>query len=64
MWTLSYLSDGDNSQVKEILNLGMTAKLISLTTHQLKEIKFPAIRTIGNLLSSDDSDTEVHIIQL
>ena len=59
LWAFANLSDGSNEQVKDILSLGITAKLISLTLHQNKEIKIPAVRTVCNLLTADDTDTEV-----
>jgi len=61
---LSYLSDGDNQQVKDVLDLEITARLLSLTIHQKNEIKLPALRTICNLLTSEDQDTEVFSIFL
>jgi len=60
MWTFSYLSDGNNQQIKDVLALGITAKIINLMTHKKKEIKLPSVRTVCNLLTSDDSDTEVY----
>ncbi len=59
LWSLAYLSDGENERVKEVLDLEITARVLSLTIHQKKEIKTPAVRTISNLLTSEDKDTEV-----
>lgn len=59
LWSLAYLSDGENERVKEVLDLEITARVLALTVNQKKEIKTPAVRTISNLLTSEDKDTEV-----
>ena len=59
LWCFAYLSNGDDEQVKNILDLGITAKILSFTVSDFKQIKTPAVRTVCNLLTADDEDTQV-----
>lgn len=62
LWSLAYLSDGEDDQVKDILSLGITSKIISFATNCRKELKIPAVRTLCNFLTtSDDSDAKLAI---
>ena len=62
LWSLAYLSDGENERVKEVLDLQITARVLALALNPKKEIKTPAVRTISNLLTSEDKDTQVCIL--
>jgi len=59
LWALSYLSDGENDQIDDILKLDIAGRLIELLKSSDYDIKAPALRCIGNLLTGEDEHTEV-----
>jgi importin subunit alpha-1 len=59
LFALSYLTEGDDNQIDEVLSYGITPKIIKLLEANNTEIQTPALRTIGNLLTGDDSHAQV-----
>lgn len=59
MWTLSYLSDGDDAQIKAVLDLNVSDRLIEAALCDKPTVVAPALRTIGNLLTGRDDLTEM-----
>jgi importin subunit alpha-2 len=53
------LTEGDDNQIDEVLSYGITPKIIKLLDSTNAEIQTPALRTIGNLLTGDDSHSQV-----
>lgn len=60
-WALSYLSDGCNDRLEEIVHSGVIAPLVAhLTTAEINVIT-PALRALGNLVTGTDSQTDAVI---
>ena len=39
LWTLSYLSDGDNARVQTCLEAGITQRVVQLLVHPLQTVQ-------------------------
>lgn len=61
LWSLSYLSDGEDFKSKQILKLNRTKRIIDLALYENKKLTLPAVRVISNILSSDDEDLFIMI---
>lgn len=61
MWTLSYLSDGDDAMIKAILDLGVTETILEMAMCDDDTLVAPALRAAGNLLTGRDDLTEIMI---
>ena len=61
LWSLSYMSDGDDEQISAVLNLDVTAHIISYMTDSEPSIKAPALRAAGNLLTGTADVVDVLI---
>lgn len=59
-WTLSYISDGDDSNISSVINSNIVPKLVQIIIESNDStIISPALRTIGNLVTGNDSNTQV-----
>ena len=58
-WALSYLSDGENDRIQGVLNSGVSPRLVELLSHSAASVVTPALRTVGNLVTGDDTQTQV-----
>jgi len=56
-WALSYLSDGIKDRMSDMLNKNLLSKLIYLMKHENVAIAIPCLRTVGNIVTGDDSET-------
>ena len=65
-WALSYLTDGSNENIQEVLDAGAAPHLVALlgrTRHRslgrdAGAMQAPALRAVGNLLTGDDVQTQ------
>lgn len=57
-WALSYLSDGAKERVNDLLNQPLLTKIIRLLDHDQVAIAIPCLRTIGNIVTGDDNQTQ------
>ncbi|KAL1211761.1 Importin subunit alpha-7 [Cardamine amara subsp. amara] len=62
-WALVYLSDGSNEKIRAVIEANVCARLIGLSVHRSPSVLTPALRTIGNIVTGNDSQTQ-HIIDL
>ena len=67
-WAYSYLSDCEQSdsehkQIDAIRNSGGMQKLVELLEHPSPHVRHPALRTIGNIVTGDDTQTQ-HVINM
>lgn len=61
-WALSYLSDDQGSQnqkIQAVIQSGVARRLVELLMHKNPNVKTPALRTVGNIVTGDDLQTQV-----
>ncbi|KAJ8749415.1 hypothetical protein K2173_025459 [Erythroxylum novogranatense] len=57
-WALSYLSDGTNDKIQAVIDAGVCPRLIELLLHPSPTVLIPALRTVGNVVTGDDMQTQ------
>jgi len=57
-WALSYLSDGSNDKIAAVIESGVTKRLIELLMHPSPAVQTPALRTVGNLVTGNELQTQ------
>lgn len=60
-WALSYLSDGTNDKIQAVIEAGVCPRLVELLLHPSPSVLIPALRTVGNIVTGDDMQTQVII---
>ena len=60
-WALSYLSDGEKQRIDDLSDIRLLKKMIQLLNHENVAIAIPCLRTIGNIVTGDDSQTQLAI---
>eukprot|EP00735_Rhodelphis_limneticus_P006324 TRINITY_DN18714_c0_g1::TRINITY_DN18714_c0_g1_i1::g.20471::m.20471 TRINITY_DN18714_c0_g1::TRINITY_DN18714_c0_g1_i1::g.20471 ORF type:complete len:531 (+),score=204.84,sp/Q9SLX0/IMA1B_ORYSJ/60.04/0.0,Arm/PF00514.18/1.8e+02,Arm/PF00514.18/1.3e-10,Arm/PF00514.18/2.8e-12,Arm/PF00514.18/3.2e-10,Arm/PF00514.18/2.2e-07,Arm/PF00514.18/3.6e-08,Arm/PF00514.18/2.3e-12,Arm/PF00514.18/2.3e-11,Arm/PF00514.18/6.2e-06,HEAT_2/PF13646.1/0.058,HEAT_2/PF13646.1/3.3e-08,HEAT_2/PF13646.1/0.00023,HEAT_2/PF13646.1/0.00 len=60
-WALSYLSDGTNDKIQAVIDSRVVRRLVELLLHPNHTVQTPALRTIGNIVTGDDLQTEIVI---
>eukprot|EP01023_Acetabularia_acetabulum_P017932 TRINITY_DN1901_c2_g1_i2.p1 TRINITY_DN1901_c2_g1~~TRINITY_DN1901_c2_g1_i2.p1 ORF type:complete len:546 (+),score=122.34 TRINITY_DN1901_c2_g1_i2:163-1800(+) len=60
-WALSYLSDGNTYNIQEVIQAGVCRRLVELLMHSSPTVIIPALRTVGNIVTGNDSQTQVVI---
>lgn len=60
-WALSYLSDGSNDRIQQVIDASVCGRLVELLSHPSNGVKIPALRTIGNIVTGDDCQTQIII---
>ncbi|OWM72439.1 importin subunit alpha-1-like [Punica granatum] len=57
-WAFSYLSDGTNDKIQAVIESGVCPRLIELLCHPSPSVLIPALRTVGNIVTGDDYQTQ------
>lgn len=57
-WALSYLSDGESDRIQAVVNGNCLSRLVQLLTHSQASIQTPALRTVGNVVTGNDVQTQ------
>ncbi|XP_072993939.1 importin subunit alpha-1b-like [Typha latifolia] len=57
-WALSYLSDGTNDKIQAVIEAGVCPRLVELLLHPSPSVLIPALRTVGNVVTGDDMQTQ------
>lgn len=57
-WALSYLSDGTNDKIQAVIESGVCPRLVELLLHPSPSVLIPALRTVGNIVTGDDVQTQ------
>jgi len=63
-WAFSYISDDNspqNQQINAVVKCGAVKRLVELLSHPTDNVKHPALRTVGNIVTGDDLQTQVVI---
>ncbi|KAK2358353.1 importin subunit alpha-2 [Trifolium repens] len=60
-WALSYLSDGTDDKIQAVIEAGVCGQLVQLLQHLSTSVLIPAVRTVGNIVTGDDSQTQLMI---
>ncbi|XP_058730650.1 importin subunit alpha-2-like [Vicia villosa] len=60
-WALSYLSDDSNDKIQEIIDAGVCGRLAQLLQHPSPSVLIPVVRTVGNIVTGDDMQTQVMV---
>ncbi|CAB4285137.1 unnamed protein product [Prunus armeniaca] len=58
-WALSYLSDGPHDKIQTVIEAGVCQRLVDLLIHPSPTVLIPALRTVVNIVTGDDSQTQV-----
>ncbi|KAL8488058.1 hypothetical protein ACS0TY_024366 [Phlomoides rotata] len=57
-WALSFLSDGTNDKIQVVIDACVCKRLVELLLHPSPSVLIPALRTIGNIVTGDDLQTQ------
>ncbi|XP_054718569.1 importin subunit alpha-1-like [Uloborus diversus] len=60
-WAVSYLTDGRNEQIQEVINAGVVPRLVELLEMKDVAIISPALRSVGNIVTGVDDQTQTVI---
>jgi hypothetical protein len=60
-WALSYIGDGEGKRIQLYLENNILPRLVELLGHPSLQIAIPALRTLGNVITGDDSQTQYAI---
>eukprot|EP00051_Salpingoeca_urceolata_P028983 m.488625 g.488625 ORF g.488625 m.488625 type:complete len:707 (+) comp25956_c0_seq1:187-2307(+) len=60
-WGLSYLTDGSNDKIHQVIEAGVTDRLVRLLGHTSVSVLTPALRAVGNMVTGDDQQTQAVI---
>lgn len=59
VWALSYVSDGDNNHIQEVIDLNVVPALDKILNSGVQKLIVPALRTLGNIVSGSDNQTQI-----
>lgn len=57
-WALSYLSDGEEQRIQLVIDTGVLPHLLKHVTHPFLSIVIPCLRTLGNIVTGSDVQTD------
>ncbi|MCL7021780.1 hypothetical protein MKW94_028806, partial [Papaver nudicaule] len=60
-WALSHISNGTNDKIQAVIEAGVCPRLVILLLHPSPGVYTPSLRTIGNIVTGEDEQTQVVI---
>ena len=57
-WALSYVSDGPSDDIESVVAAGVCRPLVDLLAHKSSAVVIPALRTVGNIVTGSDLQTQ------
>ncbi len=60
-WAMSYLSDGGEDRIPIIMSTGVMPRLVQLLQHPNIAVSVPCLRSIGNIVTGSDEQTQAVI---
>ncbi|KAI9309972.1 armadillo-type protein [Zopfochytrium polystomum] len=60
-WTLAYMASGPNERIQCVIEARVIPRLIQLLEHDSADVKTPALRAIGSIVTGDDLQTQMVI---
>lgn len=57
-WALSYLTDGENNQIQEVIDYNVVPRLVDLLSLGDHELQKPTLRALGNIVTGDEDQTQ------
>jgi importin subunit alpha-1 len=60
-WAISYLSDGANDKIQAVIEANIPRRLVELLMHASTSVQTPALRSVGNIVTGDDVQTQLII---
>ncbi|MCL7033683.1 hypothetical protein MKW94_008715 [Papaver nudicaule] len=58
---LSYISKDTNEKIQAVIEAGVCPRLVDLLLHPSPTVYTPSLRTVGNIVTGDDEQTQVLI---
>lgn len=58
-WGMTYLTDGGEERITDLLATGVVNRLIELLSHPMIAITIPCLRIIGNISTASDEQSMI-----
>lgn len=58
-WAIANLSDGPNDKIQTVIESGVVRRLVELLMHDRIMVVGASLRAIGNIVTGDDTQTQV-----
>lgn len=54
-WAISYVTDEDGDRIQAVIDAGCVEKLVKLLDHHENAIVVPALRSVGNIVTGNNT---------